>query len=109
MNPVTWFSIPAEDVDGAKRFYHEAFGWDIQPEIKEADDRYSFTIALTTSENDDEFSPTVPSVINGCVVKKSIGVSTPVVLVAVDDLGQAARKVEAAGGSGCRKRFLCAR
>ncbi len=106
MNPVTWFSIPADDTAGAKDFYRKAFGWDIQPETKESDDRYSFNVALTTDKNDSDLSPTVPSVVNGCIVKKSIGVTTPVVLINVDDLDEAAHKVEAAGGSVVSEKIL---
>ncbi len=98
MNPVTWFSIPAEDTEGAKRFYNQAFGWDIQPETKEDDDRYSFNVALTSPNNDEEFNPTKPSIINGCIIKKSIGITGPIVLIEVDDLDVAARKIKEAGG-----------
>lgn len=99
MNPVTWFSIPAENIEQAKDFYNKAFGWEIQPETKETDDRYSFNIALTSPDNDADFNPTKPAIVNGCIVKKTIGVTTPVVLLQVDDLDAAAQKVEAAGGS----------
>ncbi|HKX72618.1 MAG TPA: VOC family protein [Candidatus Saccharimonadales bacterium] len=99
MNPVTWFSIPADDIEQAKDFYNKAFGWEIQPETKEADDRYSFNIALTTPDNDAEFNPTKPAIVNGCIVKKAIGVTTPVVLLQVEDLDAAMQRVKTAGGS----------
>lgn len=44
-------------------------------------------------------NPTKPAIVNGCIVKKAIGITTPVVLLQVDDLDTAAQKVEAAGGS----------
>lgn len=99
MYPVTWFSIPADDIEQAKVFYNKAFGWNIQPETKEADDRYSFNIALTSPDNDTDFNPTKPATVNGCIVKKATGITAPIVLLEVDDLDVAAQKVEAAGGS----------
>lgn len=99
MNPVTWFSIPADNVEQAKDFYNKAFGWNIQPETKETDDRYSFNIALTTADNDAEFNPTKPATINGCIVKKATGITAPIVLLEVDNLDEAAQNVTVAGGS----------
>lgn len=98
MNPVTWFSIPADDTEAAKQFYHQAFCWDIQAETKEEDDRYSFNIALTSPDNDENLSSTKASVINGCIIKRSIGITGPIVLIEVEDLDTAARNIKAAGG-----------
>ncbi len=33
-NPVTWFSIPSDDLDRATSFYTSAFGWQIEPLTK---------------------------------------------------------------------------
>lgn len=106
MNPVTWFSIPADDIEQAKVFYNKAFGWSVQPETKEADDRYSFNIALTSPDNDAEYNPTKPATVNGCIVKKATGITAPIVLLEVDNLDAAAQKVEAAGGSIVSEKIL---
>lgn len=98
-NPVTWFSIPAEDTEAATKFYHQAFNWEIQPETKEGDNVYSYTIAHTTTKTDEEHLPTVPSTINGCIVKRATGITAPIVLIWVDDLKETAEKIKAAGGS----------
>lgn len=31
-NPVSWFEVPALDMDRACKFYNEVFGWDIKPQ-----------------------------------------------------------------------------
>jgi predicted enzyme related to lactoylglutathione lyase len=98
MNPVTWFSIPAEDVDRASTFYNQAFGWQVQPRTQETNDIYDYNVVIN-SESDVNFNPVSTARVNGCIVKKATGISTPVVLVEVDDLEAAARKVLAAGGS----------
>lgn len=98
MNPVTWFSIPAEDIDQAQVFYSEAFGWEVQPLTKESNDTYDYSVVIN-SESEDNFDPKKTSRVNGCLVKRSTGITTPVVLVEVEDLDESARKVVAAGGS----------
>lgn len=77
MNPVTWFSIPAEDVDRASAFYNKAFGWHVQPRTKEANDIYDYNV-VTNSESDANFNPVSTARVNGCIVKKATGISTPV-------------------------------
>jgi uncharacterized protein len=98
MNPVTWFSIPAEDTERANEFYHKAFGWKVLPLTQEQNHLYDFNVALT-SDSDKEFNPKQSGRVNGCIVKKAIGIDTPVVLIEVDDLEEAAQRVEAAGGT----------
>lgn len=98
MNPVTWFSIPAEDTEKVNEFYRKAFGWKILPLTQESNHLYDFNVALT-AESDEEFNPKQSGRVNGCIVKKAIGVDTPVVLIEVDDLDAAAQKVKAAGGT----------
>jgi len=98
MDPVTWFSIPAQDVGRAVAFYNDVFGWQVQPPTKEADAAFDYNVVLN-SPSDAQFNPEQTSRVNGCIVKKATGISTPVVLVEVDDLEGSARKVVAAGGS----------
>lgn len=96
--PVTWFSLPADDIEKAKRFYAHAFGWKIEPLTKEANDIYDYNVAVS-SESDRSFQPGEPGRVNGCLVKRATGITTPVVLVEVPDLDEAATKIVAAGGT----------
>src|SRR5687768_9499902 len=98
MNPVTWFSIPADDVDQATAFYREAFGWRVQPRTTEPNAVFDYNVVVN-SDSDENFNPVATARVNGCIVKKATGISTPVVLVEVSDLEEAARRVLAAGGS----------
>lgn len=97
MDPVTWFSIPANDTDRAARFYRDAFGWRINPLTKEDDTAFDYNVVLN-SESDETFVSAEPGRINGCIVKKATGITTPVVLVEVEDLDRSAQRIVAAGG-----------
>ncbi|MBX3202175.1 MAG: VOC family protein [Labilithrix sp.] len=96
--PVTWFSLPADDVEKATSFYRHAFGWQIEPRTREADDVYDYNVVVS-SASDRDFNPSQPGRVNGCIVKRATGITTPVVLIEVPDLDEAARKVVAAGGT----------
>lgn len=96
-NKVTWFSIPAENVQRAIKFYKDAFNWMIEPETKEENDNYSFYVAIN-SKSDSNYVSDTKGAINGCIVKREIGLPTPAVLVEVDNLDVAVANVKAAGG-----------
>jgi predicted enzyme related to lactoylglutathione lyase len=96
-NKVTWFSVPADNVQRAIKFYKDAFNWTIEPETKEENDTFSFYVALN-SKSDVNYISDTKGVINGCIVKREIGLPTPAVLVEVDDLDVAIAKVKSAGG-----------
>lgn len=96
--PVTWFSIPANDIAAAGRFYTQAFGWKIEPLTREADGTFDFHVAVSSPSNND-YEPSRAGRVNGCIVKRETGISTPVVLIEVDDLDAAMKKVIAAGGT----------
>lgn len=96
--PVTWFSVPADDLAKATSFYHAAFGWKIEPLTKEADELYDYNVVVS-SPSDGDYTPSQPGRVNGCIVKRAIGLPAPAVLIEVPDLDEAARKVVAAGGT----------
>lgn len=97
-NPVTWFSIPSDDIDSAARFYEAAFGWDMLPVTKEFKPDFDYQVALN-SDSDDELVSKERGRLNGCLVKKQTGITHPAVLIEVDDLDEAAEKIKQAGGS----------
>jgi predicted enzyme related to lactoylglutathione lyase len=98
VNPVTWFSIPARDTDRLTSFYSSVFGWKPQPLTTESDHAFDYNV-LVNSPSDENFNPRNTSRVNGCIVKKDTGIDTPVVLIEVEDLDQAAEKVIAEGGT----------
>ena len=96
--PVTWFSLPASDLEAAASFYRSAFGWTIEPVTREPDEAFDYRVAVSSASGDDH-APHERGRVNGCIVKRATGISTPVVLIEVDDLDAAAKKVVAAGGT----------
>lgn len=96
-SPVTWFSIPSDDIVKAGEFYKKAFDWDILPETKEENPVFNYTVALN-SDGDDEYVSYERGKINGCIVKKSTGITHPVMLIEVDDLQAAMNRIKDAGG-----------
>ena len=84
-NRVTWFSIPTDSLNRAAKFYNSAFNWKIQPLTVEEDDNFSFNIMLN-SESDNNYVSNKKGAVNGCLVKRKIGLPTPAVLVEVDNI-----------------------
>jgi hypothetical protein len=99
MNPVVHFELPYEDGKRATDFYAKAFGWESQmlgPEMGNY-------VTVSTSETDPETNlPKEPGRINGGLFQKTEdprqGGKVPTVVIAVDDIHQATKEVEAAGG-----------
>jgi predicted enzyme related to lactoylglutathione lyase len=97
MKPVTWFNIPTDDIERASTFYKKAFDWQLQTFSQEENNNLSYRTALTT-KSDPSYTPTDVGRINGCIVKRSMGLRHPTVLIDVDDLDEALGAVINAGG-----------
>lgn len=95
MNPVVHFEMPYEERERMAKFYREAFGWQTQM-LGEEMGNY---VLATTTETDDK-GPRQPGAINGGFFPKSSDQpgQHPSVVVAVDDITRAIRKVNEAGG-----------
>jgi predicted enzyme related to lactoylglutathione lyase len=94
MNPVVHFEIPAENKDRMVKFYTSVFGWDAQrlgPEMG------NYIIVKTTETGENGF-PKKPGIINGGLFEKTKDNQYPSVVIAVDDIKEATKKVEEAGG-----------
>lgn len=89
---VVHFEIPADDLERARAFYQEAFGWQATP-MPELD----YTAIATTPSGPDG-APTEPGAINGGMFTRYQPLTTPVVTVDVDDVDAALAKVEQLGG-----------
>ena len=95
MNPVVHFEIPAENRERMTKFYTKAFGWQTQvmgPEM-------NGYVVVTTTESDDN-GPKKPGAINGGFFMKTDDMPSqyPSVVIAVDDIRTASKKVADAGG-----------
>lgn len=95
MNPVVHFEMPAEDRKRMANFYTKAFGWQTQLLGPDMGDY----VVVTTTESDDN-GPRKPGAINGgfYMKTKDSPAQHPSVVISVDDIGAASKKVTAAGG-----------
>jgi predicted enzyme related to lactoylglutathione lyase len=95
MSPVVHFEMPAEDRQRVAKFYQDAFGWQTQMLGEEMG---NYVIATTTET--DESGPKRPGAINGGFFPKKPDwpAQYPSVVIAVDDIQIAIRKVAEAGG-----------
>lgn len=96
MDSVVHFEMPYEDRDRMKTFYESAFGW----ETKTLGPEMGNYVTATTIETGPE-GPTRPGGINGGFYERPADPMGhhPSVVIAVDDVHAAMRKVTAAGGT----------
>lgn len=90
MDSVVHFEIPADDVERAKKFYRQIFGWEITsvPEM-------NYNIVNTTpTENN---MPKSPGAINGGLMKRQ-GENAPVIVINVSSVDDYLKKIESVGG-----------
>ena len=91
---VVHFEIPFDDGDRARRFYSEAFGWQLMP-VPGMD----YTIVMT-GPTDEQAGPTEPGFINGGLFERSeqFPGKAPNLVIDVADVDDALKQVSAAGG-----------
>ncbi len=95
MNPVVHFDMPYDDRDRIAKFYQTVFGWQIQM-IGEDMGNY---VVVTTANMD--VKPDLPrGAIGGGFYKKTPNITNPYpsIVIAVDDIKEAMKKVTDAGG-----------
>jgi uncharacterized protein len=93
MDKVVHFEVPYDDADRAHTFYREAFGWqlDSMPEM-------SYTM-VTTTPTDASGRPGETGGINGGMLAKQGPISSPVIVLGVENLDDSLALVEKLGGS----------
>jgi uncharacterized protein len=94
-NPVVHFEMGYNDRERMKKFYSQAFGWQMQ---QMGDDMGGYVVAQTT-ETDENGMVKTPGNINGGFYKKEGPASqAPSVVISVDDINKAIEAVKKAGG-----------
>jgi uncharacterized protein len=95
MSSVVHFEMPYDDRERMAKFYQDAFGWQTRMFGEEMG---NYVLAMTTES--DERGPKQPGAINGGFYarKPDWPVQHPSVVIAVDDIQAAMRKVVEAGG-----------
>ena len=97
MDPVVHFEMPAKDKRRMRKFYETAFGWQTEQLGKEMGEY----VLVTTTEIDEKTGlPKRPAAINGGFYQRTDDPLSqyPSVVIAVDDITEAMKKVEEAGG-----------
>jgi len=94
MNPVVHFEMPAEDRKRMVDFYGKAFGWTAN---QLGSDFGDYVVVMTSEAGEDGF-PTKPGRINGGFFQKTKDNQHPSVVIGVDDIREAMKKVEEVGG-----------
>lgn len=89
---VVHFEIPTDDVERARRFYQRAFGWKMTPTPG-----IEYTLVQTSASGSDGQSAR-PGAINGGLLRRQAPVTAPTITIRVDDIDEAAKKVEKNGG-----------
>jgi uncharacterized protein len=95
MCPVVHFEMPSEDRQCMAKFYENAFGWQTRMLGQEMG---NYVLATTTET--DENGPKKPGAINGGFFPKEPDwpAQYPSVVIAVDDIRTAIKKVSESGG-----------
>ena len=94
MDRVVHFEIPAENLERAKKFYSENFGWKLNqlgPEVGNY-------VLVHTGPTDAEGMPQDRAFINGGMMPRDPSASSPVLVIAVADADQAVEQVTKSGG-----------
>ncbi|OGS45303.1 MAG: glyoxalase [Elusimicrobia bacterium RIFOXYD2_FULL_34_15] len=95
MNPVVHFEMPYENHERLSKFYTQAFGWQMK---KFGEDMGDYVTASTT-ETDENKMVKRPGAINGGFFPKTAdSPKYPSVVIAVDDIKEAIKKVAGSGG-----------
>ncbi len=92
MNGVVHFEIPADDMARAKKFYQDVFGW----QLTDYGTPGQYAMAVTTPTG--ETGPSAPGAINGAITARDDTSKATVVVMNVDSIEEAMKKVVAAGG-----------
>lgn len=95
MNPVVHFEIPYEDRDRSARFYEVAFGWKTE---KLGADMGNYVL-VTTAESDAKAGAPAGAIGGGLFERKpNSPVQHPSIVIAVEEIEDAMKRVTAAGG-----------
>ena len=95
MDPVVHFEMPYDDRTRMAKFYESAFGWQMQ---MFGEDMGNYVVATTTETG--ESGPKKPGAINGGFFPRKADwpAQYPSVVIAVQDIRDAMKKVSGAGG-----------
>ena len=96
---IVHFEIPADNVERAKTFYKQAFGWDISqyPGME-------YHSVITAAVDEKTRMPKEVGAINGGMTKRNNEVKNTVITVDVQDIDAALKNIEHLGGKTVQKK-----
>lgn len=94
MNPVVHFEMPAVDGKRMSEFYGKAFGW----QTLQLGQEFGDYILVRTTDTEENGFPKEPGRINGGFFQKTGDNDVVSVVIAVEDIKEAMKKVNEAGG-----------
>lgn len=96
MNSVVHFEMPYDDSERMAKFYTQAFDW----EMKKYGEEMGNYVVATTSETDENRMVKKPGTINGGFFPRDLSkpAQYPSVVISVEDIQEAMRKVRESGG-----------
>jgi predicted enzyme related to lactoylglutathione lyase len=89
---VSWFEMPADDVQRVSEFYRKVFSWTTPPMGEDA------TFALTVKADENGNATEVGGINGGFHKRLGASDAGPVINIHVDDIDAKLKAVEAAGG-----------
>lgn len=92
MDQVVHFHIPVNDMERAKEFYANIFGWDIE------ETGHSNYQKATTVATDEDCIPTEPGAINGALYTREAPEDSTEITIEVSSIEDYLKKVEKSGG-----------
>ena len=95
LDKVIFFEIPVDNPDRARKFYQMAFGWKMN-EIPQM--HYTQIGTVEADRMGVRGIPKEPGAINGGMVERRDPLNTPIIYIRVDDIDQAAARIETNGG-----------
>ncbi len=93
-NPVVHFEMPYKDRVRVSKFYTKAFGWSMRKLGK----AMGFYVTAATAETDKDRMVKTPGAINGGFYPSKTGGPFTSVVIAVDDIKKAMKKIRDSGG-----------
>jgi uncharacterized protein len=97
MNPVVHFEMPAKDKKRVADFYSNVFGWQM---TQLGEEMGNYLLANTTETDETTRMAKTPGAINGGFFEyqEKVGFNIPHLVISVDNLEDAMKAVEEAGG-----------
>lgn len=96
---VAHFEIPADDLERAKKFYKDVFGWRMDPVPN-----MEYTL-VRTAETDEKGMIKELGAINGGMMKRQAPIEHPVITIVVENIDASLKMIKKLGGKMAQKKM----